>query len=108
MIEKHAASHTTSLTDLSAELKSLKTLLLARRPISPSPHYNSSSPGLGVNGNGGNGGSEISSAANALLGPRNGSGSGGGSGKAAIPSWQLEGMGGGGESGASSATEGSG
>ncbi|WVQ86214.1 hypothetical protein IAT38_008382 [Cryptococcus sp. DSM 104549] len=74
MIEKHAQTQSTALADLQSEIRSLKTLIAARQQAPPPPH--SSAPGSSQP-------SSTTSAANALLGPR------GGSGKASIPAWQM-------------------
>ncbi|WWC65032.1 uncharacterized protein I303_107646 [Kwoniella dejecticola CBS 10117] len=76
LIEKHSASQSSALSDLQNELRSLKTLLLARQGQgqnqASSPQTNgTSSPSGGV--------SSTTAAANALLTPR---------GKG-IPAWQL-------------------
>lgn len=85
MLEKHAQTQAASLLDLQSELKSLKTLLLARRSgTSPSPAPN------GTHSESSTSGSSTERAANALLQPRSGSGMGFGSGaKPSIPAWQL-------------------
>jgi len=44
LLEKHSSTQASSLTDLQSELKSLKSLLIARRPTPSSP--SSSSPSL--------------------------------------------------------------
>lgn len=83
MLEKHAQTQAASLLDLQSELKSLKTLMLARRPAtSPSPAGNGSQDG---------GASSTERAANALLQPRPGSALGGAGGRPTIPAWQLAG-----------------
>lgn len=46
LVEKQATSTGASLTELQGELKSLKSLLIARRPAAPSPSASSSSPSL--------------------------------------------------------------
>ena len=97
MIDKHSQAQASSLQELQAELKSLRTLLMARnkplaspaaiassagRPGSPFASSVSASP---------QGESEISMAANALLAPRvpaTSSTVGSGS-KPSIPAWQL-------------------
>jgi len=86
MLEKHAQTQAASLLDLQSELKSLKTLLLARRPAT--------SPALPANGPASQqetaGASSTERAANALLQPRPGSGLGfANAGKPSIPAWQL-------------------
>lgn len=87
MLEKHAQTQAASLLDLQSELKSLKTLLLARRPgtgTSPSHIQNGSHSDSSTTG------SSTERAANALLQPRSGSSMGFGSGgKPSIPAWQL-------------------
>ncbi|EJT52983.1 hypothetical protein A1Q2_03342 [Trichosporon asahii var. asahii CBS 8904] len=73
MIEKHAASQSAALTELQSELRSLKTLLVARQggnTVSEAAASGAASPTP----------SATQTAANALLQPR---------GKASIPAWQL-------------------
>lgn len=74
MIEKHAATQSTSLADLQSELRSLKTLLQSRQSQSNS--------------------SSTQSAAEKLLAPRAGKG---------IPAWQMAPTPSGGSPGGSSA-----
>ncbi|GAA5827586.1 hypothetical protein JCM11251_001745 [Rhodosporidiobolus azoricus] len=48
LLDKHTSSQTQSLADLQAELKSLKSLLIARRPVASSPSGTlASTPGAG-------------------------------------------------------------
>jgi len=70
MIEKHAAAQSSALTELQNELRSLKTLLVARQGAATAvePTSGAASP------------TPTQHAANALLAPR---------GKASIPAWQL-------------------
>ncbi|KAK8850694.1 hypothetical protein IAR55_004614 [Kwoniella newhampshirensis] len=75
MIEKHAQTQSAALTDLQAELRSLKTLLLSRQQQQSASTNGSSGSSGGV--------SSTTAAANALLGPRTGAG------KASIPAWQM-------------------
>ncbi|WVR08755.1 hypothetical protein IAU60_005813 [Kwoniella sp. DSM 27419] len=77
MIEKHAQSQQAALTDLQAELRSLKTLLVSRQQASPAAVNGN---GVASGSGGSNGVSTTTSAANALLAPRGGKG---------IPAWQL-------------------
>lgn len=87
MIEKHAASQSAALTELQSELRSLKTLLVARQggnTVSEAAASGAASPTP----------SATQTAANALLQPR---------GKASIPAWQLPNGGGGGSTAGSSA-----
>lgn len=110
MIEKHAREQTGSLSELQNDLKSLKTLLLARRVASDSSRSPAASPtATSSQQNGSSAQSDVSAAANALLAPRNGSGlpSFAVGGKPTIPAWQLAGSSSqsGGESGASSGSE---
>lgn len=73
MIEKHAAAQSTALTELQNELRSLKTLLVARQGAPTSaPETTSGAPSPAP--------TPTQNAANALLAPR---------GKASIPAWQL-------------------
>ncbi|GAA5820217.1 hypothetical protein JCM3770_006064 [Rhodotorula araucariae] len=44
LLDKQASAQTSSLADLQTELKSLKSLLIARRPAAPSPTPSASSP----------------------------------------------------------------
>jgi peroxin-14 len=91
MLEKHAQTQAASLLDLQSELKSLKTLLLARRPAtSPAPAPTANGPASPLQE--GAGASSTERAANALLQPRPGSGLGFANvGKPSIPAWQLAG-----------------
>jgi peroxin-14 len=72
MIEKHAAAQSSALTELQNELRSLKTLLVARQgaPAATETPSGASSPTP----------TATQHAANALLAPR---------GKASIPAWQM-------------------
>ncbi|KAK6906230.1 hypothetical protein I203_100215 [Kwoniella mangroviensis CBS 8507] len=74
LIEKHSSSQSSALTDLQNELRSLKTLLIARQGQGQSQPAGSSSPSPSNSGV-----SSTTAAANALLTPR---------GKG-IPAWQL-------------------
>ncbi|KAJ9098684.1 hypothetical protein QFC21_004332 [Naganishia friedmannii] len=99
MIEKHAQAQASSLQELQAELKSLRTLLVARnKPLaSPSAIASSASRSASPFGNPATssqtqqGETEISMAANALLAPR--ATSAGppvmGASRPSIPAWQL-------------------
>ncbi|GHJ87407.1 hypothetical protein NliqN6_3809 [Naganishia liquefaciens] len=97
MIDKHAQAQASSLQELQAELKSLRTLLMARNKPLASPAAIASSagrPGSPFTSSASantQGESEISMAANALLAPRVPvSSSNTGSGvKPSIPAWQL-------------------
>lgn len=75
LIEKHSAAQSSALTDLQSELRSLKTLLVARQGAEPAPAASgtaSPTPGLPTSS---------SQTGNNLLQPR--------TGKASIPAWQL-------------------
>ncbi|WVQ63515.1 uncharacterized protein L199_001668 [Kwoniella botswanensis] len=74
LIEKHSSSQSSALTDLQNELRSLKTLLIARQGQGQAQPAGSSSPSPSNSGV-----SSTTAAANALLTPR---------GKG-IPAWQL-------------------
>lgn len=71
MIEKHAAAQSSALTELQNELRSLKTLLIARQ---------GSATAVEPTASGAASPTPTQNAANALLAPR---------GKASIPAWQL-------------------
>ncbi|KAJ9109688.1 hypothetical protein QFC19_001918 [Naganishia cerealis] len=99
MIEKHAQAQASSLQELQAELKSLRTLLMARNKPLASPSAIASSAGRSASPFGTasapsqtqQGETEISMAANALLAPRATSAGAPviGAGKPSIPAWQL-------------------
>ncbi|GMK59191.1 hypothetical protein CspeluHIS016_0702060 [Cutaneotrichosporon spelunceum] len=94
LIEKHSQAQNTALTELQSELRSLKTLLVARQGQPPDAS-GAASPVPGPLP------SSTTQAANALLAPR--------TGKASIPAWQLAAApGNGGASASSSAAGGSG
>ncbi|BEI89622.1 uncharacterized protein CcaverHIS019_0209840 [Cutaneotrichosporon cavernicola] len=92
LIEKHSQAQNAALTELQSELRSLKTLLVARQGQAPEAS-GAASPVPGTP-------SATTQAANALLAPR--------TGKASIPAWQLAAPSNGGASAASSAAGGSG
>lgn len=74
LIEKHSQAQNTALTELQSELRSLKTLLVARQGQGAPEASGAASPVPGTP-------SATTQAANALLAPR--------TGKASIPAWQL-------------------
>lgn len=80
MIEKHAASQSAALTELQSELRSLKTLLVARQGAQNPPPATAVDTSGAASPAGPATPSATQNAANALLAPR---------GKASIPAWQL-------------------
>jgi peroxin-14 len=97
MIDKHAQAQASSLQELQAELKSLRTLLMARNKPLASPSAIASSAGrpsspFAAPTQSQQGESEISMAANALLAPRVPAAAASGATDAprpSIPAWQL-------------------
>ncbi|KAJ9126938.1 hypothetical protein QFC24_001169 [Naganishia onofrii] len=99
MIEKHAQAQASSLQELQAELKSLRTLLVARNKPLASPSAIASSAGRSASpfstpaasSQTQQGETEISMAANALLAPRATSAGAPvmGASRPSIPAWQL-------------------
>ncbi|WOO76567.1 Peroxisomal membrane protein PER10 [Vanrija pseudolonga] len=80
MIEKHSAAQSAALTELQSELRSLKTLLVARQGGAAAPAQPATPATEGGSGAASPTPSATQTAANALLAPR---------GKASIPAWQL-------------------
>jgi peroxin-14 len=95
MIDKHAQAQASSLQELQAELKSLRTLLMARNKPLASPSAIASSTGrpgspfAAPASTTQQGETEISMAANALLAPRVPAAGVGSGAKPSIPAWQL-------------------
>lgn len=94
LIEKHSQAQNAALTELQSELRSLKTLLVARQGQAPEASGTASPVPGGASA------SATTQAANALLAPR--------TGKASIPAWQLAAPSNGAASAASSTAGGSG
>ncbi|KAL1413671.1 peroxisomal membrane protein pex14 [Vanrija albida] len=80
MIEKHSQAQSAALTELQSELRSLKTLLVARQGGAAAPQQPATPATEGGSGAASPTPSATQTAANALLAPR---------GKASIPAWQL-------------------